>query len=97
MLRARKSIKTYAGTERAADLQKVVDEFIVRRTNDLLAKHLPDKVVNVVCVKMTPLQQKLYEHLLSAKLSHYHMTGKHTGTFFFLVSICEIYVHVIMI
>ena len=69
-----------AGTERAAELQKIVDEFIVRRTNDLLAKHLPDKVVSVVCVKLTPLQQKLYEHLLAAKLSHYHLTGKHTGT-----------------
>lgn len=68
------------GTERASELQGIVDEFIVRRTNDLLAKHLPDKVVQVVCVKLTPLQQKLYEHLLSSKLSHFHMTGKHTGT-----------------
>ena len=75
------------GTERAAELQKIVDEFIVRRTNDLLAKHLPDKVVSVVCVKLTPLQQKLYEHLLAAKLSHYHLTGKHTGTNIFLLSI----------
>eukprot|EP00940_MAST-03C_sp_MAST-3C-sp2_P000902 g902.t1 len=67
------------GNARAAELQQIVDEFIVRRTNDLLSKHLPDKVVQVVCVGMTPIQRKLYEHILSAKLAHFTATGKHTG------------------
>ena len=75
-----------AGTERAAELQKIVDEFIVRRTNDLLAKHLPDKVVSVVCVKLTPLAE-LYEHLLAAETVSLSLDRQAHGYEYFLLSI----------
>jgi DNA repair and recombination RAD54-like protein len=55
------------GRSRAVELQRLVDCFICRRTNDLLAAHLPTKVVQVVCIRMTPLQHSVYEHFLSSK------------------------------
>ncbi|XVE66850.1 hypothetical protein DITRI_Ditri08aG0113000 [Diplodiscus trichospermus] len=36
-------------------------EFISRRTNALLSNHLPPKIVEVVCCKLTPLQSELNE------------------------------------
>jgi SNF2 family DNA or RNA helicase len=34
----------------------VVNQFILRRTNALLSKHLPPKVIQVVCCRLTELQ-----------------------------------------
>lgn len=54
-------------------------QFILRRTNSLLSKHLPPKLVQVVCVKMTDLQRGLYEHFLSSKVLSLLMSGKNSG------------------
>nr|CAB3451170.1 unnamed protein product [Digitaria exilis] len=42
-------------------------EFILRRTNALLSNHLPPKIVEVVCCKLTPLQTTLYNHFIHSK------------------------------
>ncbi|RLN09840.1 DNA repair and recombination protein RAD54 [Panicum miliaceum] len=42
-------------------------EFILRRTNALLSNHLPPKIVEVVCCKLTPLQTSLYNHFIHSK------------------------------
>ncbi|KAJ8447397.1 hypothetical protein Cgig2_019391 [Carnegiea gigantea] len=42
-------------------------EFILRRTNALLSNHLPPKMVEVVCCKLTPLQSELYNHFIRSK------------------------------
>ncbi len=44
-----------------------VNKFILRRTNTLLSKHLPPKLVQIVCVKLTPLQEALYRHIMDSK------------------------------
>jgi hypothetical protein len=44
-----------------------VNQFILRRTNTLLSKHLPPKLVQIVCVKLTPLQEQLYRHYMDSK------------------------------
>ncbi|OEL32000.1 DNA repair and recombination protein RAD54 [Dichanthelium oligosanthes] len=41
--------------------------FILRRTNALLSNHLPPKIVEVVCCKLTPLQTTLYNHFIHSK------------------------------
>ncbi|KAL4440282.1 hypothetical protein ABPG75_003283 [Micractinium tetrahymenae] len=53
--------------ERTAELSALVNEFILRRTNTLLSQHLPPKVVEIVCCKLTTLQTALYCHFLESK------------------------------
>ena len=55
------------GLQRSTELSAIVNQFILRRTNVLLQKHLPPKVVQVVCCKMTPLQEELYRHFCQSK------------------------------
>jgi DNA repair and recombination RAD54-like protein len=53
--------------ERSTALSVIVNKFVLRRTNALLSAHLPPKVIEVVCCKMTPLQTALYEHFIRSK------------------------------
>lgn len=55
------------GAERSSELSKIVNDFILRRTNTLLSAHLPPKVVEMVCCRMTPLQYSLYVHFLQSR------------------------------
>ncbi|KAI3968096.1 hypothetical protein MKX01_007882 [Papaver californicum] len=53
--------------ERSAELSTKVNQFILRRTNALLSNHLPPKIVEVVCCKLSPLQSELYNHFIHSK------------------------------
>ncbi|KAD2806103.1 hypothetical protein E3N88_39480 [Mikania micrantha] len=53
--------------ERSTELSAKVNQFILRRTNALLSNHLPPKIVEVVCCKLTPLQKELYTHFIHSK------------------------------
>jgi DNA repair and recombination RAD54-like protein len=55
------------GAERSSQLSEIVNEFILRRTNSILSAHLPPKVVEVVCCRMTPLQYDLYCHFVQSR------------------------------
>ncbi|KAL3814222.1 hypothetical protein ACJIZ3_015490 [Penstemon smallii] len=55
------------GSERSAELSGKVNQFILRRTNALLSNHLPPKIIEVVCCKLTPLQSELYNHFIHSK------------------------------
>ncbi|CAL9045906.1 unnamed protein product [Musa banksii] len=55
------------GIERSAELSAKVNQFILRRTNTLLSNHLPPKIIEVVCCKLTPLQLELYNHFVQSK------------------------------
>ncbi|GER56642.1 DNA repair and recombination protein RAD54 [Striga asiatica] len=55
------------GSERSAELSAKVNQFILRRTNALLSNHLPPKIVEVVCCKLTNLQSTLYNHFIHSK------------------------------
>ncbi|KAK7405812.1 hypothetical protein VNO78_07422 [Psophocarpus tetragonolobus] len=55
------------GDERSVELSVNVNQFILRRTNALLSNHLPPKIVEVVCCKLTPLQSDLYKHFIQSK------------------------------
>lgn len=55
------------GLERSTELSNIVNEFILRRTNNLLSAHLPPKVVEVVACRMTPLQYDLYCHYVQSR------------------------------
>ena len=47
---------TERAKEASAQLSAISNKFILRRTNTLLAKHLPTKLIEIVCCKPTPLQ-----------------------------------------
>ncbi|KAM1382281.1 hypothetical protein ACFX2F_034762 [Malus domestica] len=53
--------------ERSAELSGKVNQFILRRTNALLSNHLPPKIIEVVCCKLTPLQIDIYNHFIHSK------------------------------
>ncbi|KAM0895634.1 hypothetical protein ACQ4PT_023723 [Festuca glaucescens] len=55
------------GSERSGELSAKVNQFILRRTNALLSNHLPPKIVEVVCCKLSPLQMALYNHFIHSK------------------------------
>ncbi|XP_073125004.1 protein CHROMATIN REMODELING 25 isoform X2 [Henckelia pumila] len=55
------------GSERSAELSAKVNQFILRRTNSLLSNHLPPKMIEVVCCKLTTLQADLYNHFIHSK------------------------------
>ncbi|KAJ4817595.1 DNA repair and recombination protein RAD54-like [Rhynchospora pubera] len=55
------------GAERSTELSSKVNQFILRRTNTLLSNHLPPKIIEVVCCKLTPLQLTLYKHFIQSK------------------------------
>ncbi|GAB5353445.1 hypothetical protein AAMO2058_000037000 [Amorphochlora amoebiformis] len=55
------------GLERSSELSAIVNQFILRRTNVLLSKHLPPKVIQVVCCRPTSLQERLYKFFINQK------------------------------
>jgi SNF2 family DNA or RNA helicase len=67
------------GEEASKRLSAVVNQFILRRTNSLLSQHLPPKLLQVVCVKLAPLQRALYDHFLSSKELQHIMSGRQSG------------------
>jgi DNA repair and recombination RAD54-like protein len=54
----------------------IVNQFILRRTNTINAKFLPDKLVQIVCCKLTDQQKDIYKFLLSSKDVQAALSGK---------------------
>jgi len=68
-----------AGEEATRELSSLLNKFVLRRTNTLLSKHLPPKLQQVVCVRLSPLQRALYDHFLSSKELSLIMSGTQKG------------------
>lgn len=49
------------------EMSTIVNQFILRRTNTINAKFLPDKLVQIVCCRLTKCQEDIYHHLISSK------------------------------
>ena len=80
----------------AARLQKelstIVNEFILKRGNILNAQHLPPKLVQYVCCQLTPLQDEMYDRLLSSKECRHILDGKNSqalNTIRHMINICS--------
>ena len=80
ILRGREPSATKKEKEKMDKKQKemstIVNEFILRRVNTLNAQHLPPKLVQVVCCKMTDMQQNIYNHLIGSKAVQQITDGK---------------------
>ncbi|XP_075228998.1 DNA repair and recombination protein RAD54-like okr isoform X1 [Lycorma delicatula] len=53
--------------ERLEQLIGLVNRCLIRRTSALLSKYLPVKTEQVVCIKLSPLQENLYKHLINSE------------------------------
>lgn len=62
------------------ELSTIVNEFILKRGNILNAQHLPPKLVQFVCCRLTPLQEALYECCINSKEMRHVREGKQTNT-----------------
>lgn len=74
------------------DMSKTVNEFILRRINTLNAQHLPPKLVQVVCCKLTEIQQNMYQHLVTSKDMQHVLNGKQVnclGSIQMLMKLCN--------
>jgi len=80
ILRGREPDATEAQKNKMQEIQNrmssLVNNFILRRVNTLNAKHLPPKLVQVVCCNLTDIQQNMYQHLISSKDMQHVLDGK---------------------
>ncbi len=60
-------------------MSRIVNEFILRRTNTLNAQHLPPKLTQVVACRMTDIQESMYRRLLNSKEVNHILSGKQTN------------------
>ncbi|XP_061572763.1 DNA repair and recombination protein RAD54B isoform X1 [Cololabis saira] len=56
------------GTERAAELSRLTGMFILRRTQEIINQYLPPRLDWTLFCKPSPLQQELYQNLLSHRM-----------------------------
>lgn len=54
-------------SEQLEQLISLVNRCLIRRTSALLSQYLPVKTEQVVCIKLSPLQTKLYNHLITSE------------------------------
>ncbi|MEQ9297150.1 MAG: DEAD/DEAH box helicase, partial [Cyclobacteriaceae bacterium] len=55
------AIDKHKDQDRAADLQKIINPFVLRRTKEQVATELPDKVEDVIYCEMESAQRKVYD------------------------------------
>lgn len=48
------------------ELAAIVNRCLIRRTSTLLSKYLPVKVEQVVCIRLTDIQQKMYSKFIAS-------------------------------
>lgn len=74
------------------ELSTIVNEFILKRGNILNAQHLPPKLVQYVCCELTPLQDDMYDKLLSSKECRHILDGRNSNalnTIRYMINICS--------
>ncbi|KAI5793737.1 helicase swr1 [Peziza echinospora] len=64
------------GDECLAELGKLVNKFIIRRTNDILSKYLPVKYEHVVFCHLSPFQRDLYNLFITSPTIKSILKGK---------------------
>eukprot|EP01038_Epipyxis_sp_PR26KG_P013185 gene13185-17668_t len=67
-------------TQLQKELSTIVNEFILKRGNILNAQHLPPKLVQFVCCRLTSVQEAMYQRLLESKEIRHVREGKQTNT-----------------
>ena len=76
-----------------AEMSSITNHFIIRRTNALNAQHLPPKLVQVVCCKMTEYQQRMYKHVIEEKDQKHMLNGKQKDVLGYIQTLQQICNH----
>ncbi|XP_055387996.1 DNA repair and recombination protein RAD54-like [Condylostylus longicornis] len=66
--------------EKTKNLIGIVDQCIIRRTNQILTKYLPIKFEMVICVKMSPCQIDLYKNFVGSDKVRKNISSTDTRT-----------------
>ena len=82
--------------DKAAALQRelstIVNEFILKRGNVLNAQHLPPKLVQFVCCKLSDEQKRMYDGLIGTKDVRHILQGKQLDSLLYirhLINVCS--------
>lgn len=97
ILKSREPDASKVECKRAAELQKelstIVNEFILKRGNILNAQHLPPKLVQYVCCRLTAEQEQMYDALIEKKALNLISAGKEEGTLSYIRNMIKICCH----
>lgn len=63
-------------SEKVTELTNIVNQCLIRRTNQILTKYLPVKFEMVICVNLSEIQTQLYKSFLSSDLLRKNILGK---------------------
>jgi superfamily II DNA or RNA helicase len=87
-------IDKYGDANKAAELQKIIAPFILRRTKEQVAKDLPDKTETIMYCTMGPAQQKVYdtykEHYRKILLDQIDAEGLDNSRFSILAALTKL-------
>lgn len=64
--------------EKVTALTNIVNECLIRRTNQILTKYLPVKFEMVICVKLSHIQSDIYKSFLASDSIRKTVLGKFT-------------------
>lgn len=62
--------------EKVTELTNIVNQCLIRRTNQILTKYLPVKFEMVICVKLSDIQTSIYKSFLSSDSVKKTVLGK---------------------
>lgn len=65
-------------TEKKNNLTNIVNQCLIRRTNQILTKYLPVKFEMVICVKLSELQTEIYKSFLASDTLRKNILGKNS-------------------
>lgn len=63
-------------SEKVTELTNIVNQCLIRRTNQILTKYLPVKFEMVICVNLSEIQTQLYKSFLSSDLLRKNILGR---------------------
>lgn len=61
---------------KVTELTNIVNQCLIRRTNQILTKYLPVKFEMVICVKLSPIQSNIYKSFLASDSIRRTVLGK---------------------
>lgn len=68
--------------EKVTALTNIVNQCLIRRTNQILTKYLPVKFEMVICVKLSPIQTNIYKSFLASDSVRKTVLGNQILTYF---------------
>lgn len=69
--------------EKVTELTNIVNQCLIRRTNQILTKYLPVKFEMVICVKLSHVQSDIYKCFLASDSIRKAVLGKFLMIFAF--------------